>query len=215
MTSIAFNFYKKGGNDKNFYTICMMIMYHTNFMVGGFMYGIFETRVREFMAAFAKKGYYPIFIVGTVMLYGIFLPGNFSDVGYMFMYPIYDDTVIQSLFTCGSWVFIYFLTWYSAAEMNHIFNLDLYKYVIGSSMNLYICHDLYINLVVYLFVWPYCDRKGGTMSCYVGILIILVMTEAGCCLNYYIINKLYFFLVPNNIKNNTSYDKLIAQKESM
>jgi len=42
LTSIAFNFYKKGGNDKNFYTICMMIMYHTNFMIGGFMYGIFE-----------------------------------------------------------------------------------------------------------------------------------------------------------------------------
>tara|TARA_B110000285_G_scaffold227125_1_gene287909 strand:- start:203 stop:691 length:489 start_codon:yes stop_codon:yes gene_type:complete len=162
------------------------------------------------MAAFGKTGMYPIFIVGTVMLYGIFLPGNYSDVGYMYMYPIYDDTVIQSLFTCGSWVFIYFLTWYSSAEMNSIFDLGLYKYVIGSSMNLYLCHDLWINVVVYFFVWPYCDRKGGSMSFYVGIFIILILTEAGCVLNYYMVNKLYNFLVPNQIKNNTSYDKMVA-----
>ena len=116
--SIIFNFFKKGGDNKNFYTINMMIMYHTNFMVGGQMFGIFENRIREFMKAFGKTPLYPIFIVGTVMLYGLFLPGNHSDVGYMFMYPLYDDTVIQSLFTCGSWVFIYFLIWYSSAEMN-------------------------------------------------------------------------------------------------
>ena len=63
-------------------------MYHTNFMVGGFMYGIFETKVREIMAAFAKKGYYPIFIVGTVMLYGIFLPGKVIHTRSKLNYPI-------------------------------------------------------------------------------------------------------------------------------
>ena len=86
----------------------------------------------------------------------------------------------------------------------------IYKYVIGSSMNLYLCHDLWINMVVYFFVWPYCDRKGGSMSFYVGIFIILILTEAGCVLNYYLVNKLYNFLVPNQIKNNTSYDKMVA-----
>lgn len=197
LTSIAFNFFKKGGDNKNFYTICMMIMYHTNFMVGGFMFGIFEKRIREFMTVFARTALFPIFIVGGVMFYGICLPGNHSDVGYMFMYPIYDDTVIQSLFTCGSWMFIYFLIWYGSIEMNRIFDLGLYKYVIGSSMNLYLCHDLWINLVVYFCVWPFCDSKGGSMSFYVGISIILILTEAGAALNYFIVNKLYFLLVPN------------------
>ena len=94
--------------------------------------------------------------------------------------------------------------------MNKIFDFNLYKYVIGSAMSLYLCHDLWINLVVYFFVWPYCDRKGGSMRFYTGLSIILILTEAGCALNYFLINKLYQFLVPNNIKNNTSYDKLVA-----
>lgn len=94
ITSIAFNFYKKGGDNKNFYTISMMMMYHTNFMVGGIMYGMFEKRIKDFMKVFAKTAFFPIFIVGGVMLYGIFLPGNHSDVGYVFMYPAYDNTII-------------------------------------------------------------------------------------------------------------------------
>ena len=39
--SICFNFYKREGLDNNGYTIFTMLLYHTNFMIGGFMYGIF------------------------------------------------------------------------------------------------------------------------------------------------------------------------------
>lgn len=94
LTSMSFNFFKKGSDERTFYSICMMIMYHTNFMVGGFMYGIFEKRIREFMAAMAKTVFFPIFIIGCTMIYGIFLPGNHSDVGIIFSYPIYDNTLI-------------------------------------------------------------------------------------------------------------------------
>jgi len=79
------------------------------------MYGIFEKRIREFMAAMAKTVFFPIFIIGCTMIYGIFLPGNHSDVGIIFSYPIYDSSLIQTLFTSGSWLLIYFLCWFSAS----------------------------------------------------------------------------------------------------
>ena len=46
------------------------------------------------MKAFAKTGMYPIFIIGFTMFYGMCLPFNYSDVGLIFEFPIYDDTVI-------------------------------------------------------------------------------------------------------------------------
>lgn len=48
------------------------------------------------------------------------------------------------------------------------------------------------------------------MTFYVGITILLVLTELGAALNYYLIEKLYILVVPNNIKNTSSYDKLVA-----
>lgn len=133
----------------------MMVNYHTVFISGGVMYGIWQDKMKASMRALQKTAFWPVFIVGGVMLFGIFQPGNYSDVGYMFFFPMYSDTIIQSLFTTGSWLVVYFVNWLMEYECNKIYNANTYKLFTGSSMNAYLCHDLWIQFTIYFFIWPF------------------------------------------------------------
>lgn len=144
LTSIGLNCFKYGSEDKNFYQICMMVSYHANFISGGVMFGIWQDRIKKSIGYFKNTALWPIFIVGGVMLFGAFQPGNHSDVGFMNFYPIYYDTVIQSMHTNGSWMVIYFLNWFMEHECNKIYSTTFYKLFTGSSMSTYLCHDLWI-----------------------------------------------------------------------
>ena len=71
---------------------------------------------------------YPFLIVGAVMVYGANIPGNYSEVGNIFFYPIYGGPVMSSLFTTGSWQVIYFLEWFMRKETDFVYNEKVFKF---------------------------------------------------------------------------------------
>lgn len=152
------------------------------------------------MSMLKKTIVWPFYVVFSVFFFGLFQPGNYSDVGYMFFYPLYDDTVIQSLFTCGSWMTIYFLVWFMDHECNKTFNTNVYKLFTGSSMSLYLCHDLWIQIVIACLIWPFVPRNDGNMSFYLGLALVIILTESLSLLNFLAFGKLYSLLVPQNLK---------------
>lgn len=81
-------------------------------------------------------------------------------------------------------------------------------------MNLYLCHDLWINVVVYFLIWPHVDRNGGSMSFNVGITLILVLTEVLAALNFIALGLLFKKLFPKKKKKTSSYDTFLANSET-
>ena len=126
---------------------------------------------------------WPFFIVFNVMLYGVNFPGTTKDVGFMFFYPIYDNTNIQNLFTCGSWQVIYFLIWLMSSQCNHMFNKQTYKIFTGSSMQVYLNHDLWIQVTCALFIYPNLPKNGGSLTFIPAYIIVFVCTETFSLLN--------------------------------
>ena len=96
--------------------------------------------------------WYPLFIAATLLFYGVSQPYSSLDVGFMFFYPIYDDTRIQSLFTSGSWLGVFFLCWLLESELNKTFNKKVFKIVVNSSMYTYLAHDFFITVVAFFLL---------------------------------------------------------------
>ena len=72
-------------------------------MAQGIIWGIQSDRISFEYDVLADLPIYPLSVVMGVMVYGFFLPGNYTNVGFIFMYPLYGDTFTQSLFTTGTW----------------------------------------------------------------------------------------------------------------
>ena len=103
ITMIGLNFFKYGTDQKNFYTINMMMCYHMIFFAQGIVNQTWRDKLNEHSDYLRSTILYPFFVIGSIMMYGVCLPGTYTDVGFIFFYPIYGTTVMQSLFTTGTW----------------------------------------------------------------------------------------------------------------
>lgn len=108
---------------------------------------IWREKLQQHSSQLSKTAAYPFYVVGAVMLYGINFPGNYNDVGYIFLYPIYGTPVMVSLFTTGTWQVIYGLEYIMKKEADHIYNENVFKFYTTGSLFIYLCHDLYITVI--------------------------------------------------------------------
>lgn len=127
------------------------------------------------------------------MMYGINMPGNYTDVGFLFFYPIYGSTVVQSLFTTGSWQTIYALVWILEKEANKPYNKEVFNFYAGGSLFIYLCHDLWITVIASYAIFPYLAKNtedGEGISFATSLTLMIVGTELLANLNYYLVVKL-------------------------
>ena len=209
---ILLNCFKYGSESKGFYGILMMMNYHLTFMCQGIIYGTWQTKVNNRMRELSETIFWPFFIVFGVMIYGVNFPGTWKDVGYIFFYPIYDDTVIQSQFTCGSWQVIYFITWLTSTLCNQMFDKRTYKFFTGSSMQVYLNHDLWIQVSVALFVYPNIPENGGSLTFGPSWIIVYVCTESFALINAKIFDFFFQLLTPKSLKSKSSFDQQFSQQ---
>ena len=81
-------------------------------------------------------------------------PSNHSDTGFLFYYPIYFRFQYQSLYTTGTWQWIYAFVWLMKEHSNSKFNEFVYSTVVESSMWAYISHYFFIVLAANYIVRP-------------------------------------------------------------
>ena len=94
ITHMCLNPFKYGSEKKGFYGILMMHNYYIVLMSQGIIFGIWQEKICTRMREISETVVWPFFIVFNVMLYGVNFPGTTKDVGFMFFYPIYDNTNI-------------------------------------------------------------------------------------------------------------------------
>ena len=153
-------------------------------MAQGIIWGIQIDRISFEYDQIAKMPFYPLSVVMGVMIYGFLLPGNYTNVGFIFFYPIYGDTFTQSLFTTGTWQIIYFLCWLWKSECNAKFNEGFYKLYTESSMFVYIFHDMWINVLLATIVYPF------KLSFAPSIVIVVLGSEFLSIMTYSAVNSL-------------------------
>lgn len=94
ITHICLNHFKYGSEKKGFYGIIMMMNYYIVFMSQGVIFGIWQEKIIKRMREISETVVWPFFIIFNVMMYGVNFPGTSKDVGFIFFYPLYDDTLI-------------------------------------------------------------------------------------------------------------------------
>jgi len=102
-----------------------------------------------------KTAWTPILILLAIFAYAITSPQNYTEVGFLFFYPLYTDFTIQSLYTTGTWLWVYSLTWLMQYMANKKFNDTAYKYLTGSSLYAYVSHYLFIIVIANTIIRPY------------------------------------------------------------
>lgn len=105
----------------------------------------------------SQTAIYPVFVVFSVMIYGANIPGNFTNVGFMFFYPIYGTVTMLTLFTTGTWQVIYMLEWLMRKESDKMYNEKVFKFFTEGSLLVYLCHDLWITVIATFVIYPLTD----------------------------------------------------------
>ena len=96
----------------------------------------------------------PLSIGLWYVLYSFTSPTNHSDTGFLFYYPIYFKFAYQSLYTAGTWQWVYTLVWAMREYGNEQYHEAAYDLVVGSSMWAYISHYIFVVLSANYFVRP-------------------------------------------------------------
>ena len=171
-----------------------MCFYHSTFFAQGIVNQTWSKKLLQHSDHLRSTPLYPIFVVTSITCaYGINIPGNYTDVGFIFIYPIYSTTVMQSLFTTGTFQVIYAFEWLVAKECNHIFNKEVFDFVSNGSFIVYLSHGLWQNVAARVFVWPTIKKNGKMESLpfLMYLVLVFVFTELLSNLNYYLILKMY------------------------
>ena len=94
LTSIALNNFKYGSDQKTMYAILTMINYHTIFEAQGAVNTVWRDKLKNHSDYYRNSAVNPFIIIGTLFAFSIVLPTSYSNIGFVFFYPIYDNTYI-------------------------------------------------------------------------------------------------------------------------
>jgi glucan phosphoethanolaminetransferase (alkaline phosphatase superfamily) len=108
----------------------------------------------------------------------------------LFFYPLYSDYTIQSLYTTGTWLWIFSVAWVMHYIANKPFNKEVYRIVNGSSMYAYLSHYLFIILFAVLLIRPY------KIPFVWALLLEVVLVNATIILTYLLFDWLYHLCFP-------------------
>ena len=136
--------------------------------------------------------FHPFFVGISFFVYGVLHPGNYTEVGYEFFFPIYGNIILNCLFTLGSWQITYFVDFVFWTETNQIFDEKIFKIFSESSMFIYLCHDLWQVLVASFLVYPiFKGEKIGFFIFGLSYIVMVVLTESLSFFNYFVFTYFY------------------------
>lgn len=153
--SICLNVWKDQQANEPLHHVLMMINYDAIFFSQGVTDQLYFKPMMRYRMKLAKTLWAPFSLIFGILIYALASPQNYSDTGFLFFYPLYSDYTIQSFYTSGTWLWLFFLAWLMQLVGNQKFNLIIYKYFVGNALYAYLCHYLIIILIAVLIIRPY------------------------------------------------------------
>ena len=155
---------------------------------------IWRDKLQQHANKLCKEPWYPFFIIGSVLIYGINLPGLYNDVGFVFFYPIYGGLLPVTLFTMGTWQAIYGIEYFMRTEADYIYNKAFFKFYTVGSLFIYLCHDLWITVIATYIIIPNLKKNNSRVeginfgfACFIMIFGVEFLSN----LTYYLFVKLF------------------------
>ena len=172
---------------------CVQMCFHTLFFAQGLFISTWKDCIHADLQHLRNSIANPIMIFGSLVLYGIYLPGNHSQVGSVYTYPIYTNFHMNCLFVLGAWLSLYCILYFIKSETNCEFNPAVYKLTTDSSLWCYISHCLFDNMFLSWFIVPFKNEeeaKGGFAFLFC-LFLTIIFTEITCIGSYIGLTKLH------------------------
>ena len=138
----------------------------------------------------AKTAVAPLTIVVGVLIYSLSSPQNYSSTGFLFFYPLYSDFTIMCLYTTGTWMFLYIISWIMQVIANKKFNDYAYRVLSGSSLYAYLSHYFFILVIAVTIIRPL------SIPFVPALFIEFILVNAVVLLTYMFFLFIYDLIVP-------------------
>lgn len=189
--------------------VLMMINYDAVFFSQGLVDQLYFKQMMRTRNSLSTTVLAPACIVIFLFLYAVSSPMNYTQTGFLFFYPLYTDYTIQCLYTTGTWVWVYVITWSMHAFSNKEFNKTTYKLVTGSSMYAYVSHYFFIIMIAVLIIRPY------KMTFLPALFLNIFLTNALIILSYLFFVFVYELIVPPKKEKEAATPGDEAEREGL
>ena len=123
--------------------------------------------------------------IGYMFLYSLTSPTSHNNQGYLFFFPLYQETTLQSIYTTGTWIWLYFIFYHLENIANQKFNETWYDFICGGSLWIYLSHYLWLAMANRAIILQF------QMSFVPNVIINFIATELISNLTYIIVIKVY------------------------
>ena len=205
--SIALNYWKDQAPNMPLHHVLMMINYDAVFFSQGVVDQLYFKPMMRTRNKMGKTVWAPFCIVLGIFLYALSSPTNYSQTGFLFFYPLYSDYTIQCLYTSGTWLWIFFISWTLHHIANKKFNERAYNLLAGSSLYAYLSHYFFIILIAVMVIRP------NKISFYPALAIEIVLTNGLILATYLILEFIYDLIVPPKKQEPTSLQDRAQEEE--
>lgn len=155
-----------------------MMLYYTLFYAQGLFDHVHHEQILKQRGQIMNSIAAPFLFVGVVFLAILCMPSNYTGTGSIFNYPLYSDHQIQSLYTTGTWLWIYGLIWLGEVTINDTFHEPTYDFIMNCSMYGYLSHYLWIALISAFVVAPTgMSYPAAVITEFVGTISLIAITH--------------------------------------
>lgn len=187
----------------------MMINYDAVFFSQGLVDQLYFKQMMRTRKELSNTVLAPACIVVFLFLYAVSSPMNYTQTGFLFFYPLYTDYTIQCLYTTGTWVWVYVVTWMMHAFANKEFNKTTYKYITGSSMYAYVSHYFFIIMIAVLIIRPY------KITFLPALFLNIFLTNGLILLSYVFFVFIYELIVPPKVEKKAQTPEDEAERQGL
>lgn len=112
----------------------------------------------------------------------------------MFFYPLYEDFSIRCLYTTGTWLWVYFITWVMHYIANKKFSEGSYVILTGCALYAYVSHYFYIIVVAVAIIRPF------KLEFIPALFVEMVLVNGFILLSYALFISIYIVAFPPDEK---------------
>lgn len=153
--SIALNIWKTHTENCQLHHVLMMINYDAIFFSQGLIDQLYFKPMYRTRSRWGRTPLAPFTILVFILGYSLTSPQNYQQTGFLFFYPLYQDFSIRCLYTTGTWLWVYFVTWVMHYIANKKFSEGGYVILTGCALYAYVSHYFYIIIVAVAIIRPF------------------------------------------------------------
>jgi len=185
----------------------MMINYDAVFFSQGVVDQLYFKQMMRTRKGLSETVIAPLFVLLFVFAYAMSSPQNYQQTGFLFFYPLYSDYTIQCLYTTGTWLWVFGITWIMHTVANKEFNKTGYKLVTGSALYAYVSHYFFIIMIAVLIIRPY------KLTFLQALILEVTLVNFTILVSYLIFNLIYELFVPE--KKQASMEGTEEEREGL